>query len=80
MKLEKIQPGMLLHSWGRSRSVLRERCSWPVRIVEVDLVGRRVFASWNSNKAQWWPERHAVKWRKESFWDAERRKAESEGK
>lgn len=70
MKLEKMSPGMLLHAWGRDRTMMRNRTSWPVEVLKVDLVGRRVLASWNYNPPQWWAERHAMRWRKLSFREA----------
>lgn len=76
MKLEKLTPGMVVHSYGRQRDAMRTKCSWPVKIVEVDLLNRRVLASWNHNHPQWWPEYNATKWRKISYYEAERIKAE----
>jgi hypothetical protein len=65
VKLEKIQPGMTLHSYGRDGTIMRKRCSWPVRVLEVDLAKRMVLASWNNNPAKWMPERIATKCRHE---------------
>lgn len=50
MKLEKLTPGMVVHSYGRQRNVTRTKCSWPVEIVEVDLKNRQVLARWNHNQ------------------------------
>jgi hypothetical protein len=76
MKLEKIKAGMMLHSYGRDRTVMRCNCSWPVRIISVDLERRQVVASWNNNKACIYPERIAVKWRTMSYMDVQKKKAE----
>jgi hypothetical protein len=38
--------------------------NWEVRILEVDVDGQRVFASWNGNKARWFPERTVKAWRR----------------
>lgn len=62
MKLEKLKPGMRVYSNGRDRSMLRRPASWPVVVVEVDLVKRRVFARWNYNAPQWFGERNASRW------------------
>lgn len=72
MKLEKLKEGMTVYRWARERP--RGMGSWPVYIVEVDLVGRRVLASWNGNPARWFSERHAVKWRDLTYGEAQRRK------
>jgi len=45
-------------------TMTREAC-WPVYVKEVDREGRRVLASWNGNRAQWWYENNWKKWRKE---------------
>lgn len=74
MKLEKLKPGMTVYRWGRDGTILRQMGSWPVLIIEVDLVKRRVLASWNGNPARWVPERHAVKWRRLSYEAAKRQK------
>lgn len=42
MKIGKLTPGMVVHSYGKDRTVMRRKTSWPVRIVEVDLENRRV--------------------------------------
>ena len=74
MKLEKMTPGMVLHDHGRARSILREKCSWPVEIISVDLENREVLASWNYNGPTLFSERHAMKWRKKSHWEMEKEK------
>lgn len=74
MKLEKLAPGMVVHDHGRARDIIRTKCSWPVEIVEVDMVRRAVLASWNNNPPQWFPEYNAVKWKKLSYWDTQKKK------
>lgn len=76
MKLEKLAPGMVVHQYGRANDVRRTKSSWPVEIVEVDLQKRRVLASWNHNPVRWFFEKDATKWRKISYYEAVRLKAE----
>ena len=75
MKLEKMTQGMVLHSHGRDGTVLRRKCSWPVRVIEVNLKTREVFASWNNNPPRWWSESVATKWQTKSHAEKEREHA-----
>jgi len=78
IKFEKIQPGMVLHDWGNYRmgnTTMREKCSWPVRIVSVNPSTRSAVVSWNGNPTRTWFARQLEKLRRESYDDAQKRKA-----
>lgn len=75
MKIEKLKPGMVVHLHGTTRSFTKEKCSWPVHIMEVDLTNRRVLASWNYNTSKWYSEYNASKWRAISYSETRNKKA-----
>lgn len=74
MKLEKMVDGMRLHTYGTNGTIMRRKCSWPIHVVTVNIIDRRVLASWNGNPPRWYREKDAVKWRKLSHWEAEEKK------
>lgn len=62
--LDKLQPGQIVYSVGMSGPrCARVKACWSVRIVSVDKENLYVTASWNSNPAQRFTERHVRKWR-----------------
>lgn len=72
MKLEKMQPGMVL--WDRHRTkmgntTMSRMGEWPVRIVSVDLERGGAMVSWNNNPARWSPRRHVEKYKKSRLAD-----------
>jgi len=59
IKFEKIHPGMVLWSRGKSRqgrTTLVRFSEWRVVVNEVDSAGRRALVSWNGNAPEWWSE------------------------
>lgn len=66
MVLDKLKPGMTVFEVKRTTgldSFYGKWSIWPVYIKETDTVNRRVFASWNGNKANWHNEKRWSKWR-----------------
>lgn len=67
MKIENMQEGQTLWTVRRHKAgntMMTTVSVYPVTIVEVDLVERRVTASWNGNPARSYREADAMKWRK----------------
>jgi len=66
MKIEKLQPGMVVYDVGRHKmgnTTISTVSVWSVRIVSVDVDARTVVASWNSNQAKPYREGIWSKWR-----------------
>ena len=66
MKIEKLQPGMVVYDVGRHKmgnTTISTVSVWSVRIVSVDAEARTVVASWNSNPAKTYREGVWSKWR-----------------
>lgn len=65
-QLSKIKPGQTLYTVSRGRlgnTTLRTVRVHTVRVVEVDLVGGYVLASWNSNTAKKYGIREVSTWK-----------------
>jgi len=58
--LNKLVAGQIIYDVRRQGGRL---CTWQVRVIKVDLVGRRALISWNSNKPNWCIERHLKTYR-----------------
>lgn len=55
-KIEKLVPGQVLWSVESGRmgnTMCRTKNLYSVRVVEVDIEKRRIFASWNDNPPRW---------------------------
>lgn len=66
MKFEKLTPGMIVYSVGKTKmgnTTLSTVSVWRVQIVSVDTENRTVMASWNSNPVRKFYERDVAKWR-----------------
>lgn len=66
MKIESLQSGMTVyetHTYRMGNTTLRSQGVWPVTVVEVDMLKRRVLASWNGNRSEWYYEHQWSKWR-----------------
>lgn len=66
IQFEKLKKGMILydvHSYRAGNTTRRRQGLWKVYIEEVDTEKRRVLASWNGNKATWYPEYRITKYR-----------------
>lgn len=69
MKIDKLQPGMIVYDVGRRRMGNTTRSTvgvWRVQIVSVDVDARVVVASWNGNRQRPYGERTWSKWRLEA--------------
>ena len=63
MKFENIAPGMVLYTTTRRKmgnTTMRTTEVVTVRIVEVDVVGRRALVKWGGLEPRWWPARKVV--------------------
>ena len=66
MKIEKLQPGMVVYDVGRTKmgnTTMSTVSVWSVRIVSIDVEARTVVASWNNNQNETFRERAWSKWR-----------------
>lgn len=64
--LDKIKSGQVLFAVVRGRmgnTTVRETRVYVVKVLEIDLDKRRIFASWNSNTPEWFYERSVEKWK-----------------
>lgn len=61
MTLDKLKPNMIVYDVSKHRGRF---LWWPVIIVEIDEINKRVYARWNVlNKPEWYYERSWKKWR-----------------
>lgn len=54
--IEKIRPGQILHDYHRQKagnSRMTREGHWLVRVIEIDLIKRRAWCSWNNNPPDW---------------------------
>jgi len=68
MKLEKLQPGMVVydvHSTRMGNTTLRTLGVWLIRIVSIDADRRTCVASWNGNTPRTYYESEISKWKAE---------------
>ena len=66
MRLEQLKPDQKVYDCHKQRmgnTTMTRMGTWTVKIVSVDLEKRGVYASWNGNPVQWYPERAVKKWR-----------------
>lgn len=66
MKIEKLQPDMIVYDVGRHKmgnTRISTVAVWPVRIISIDLEKKTVLASWNTNQPRTFYERSIKKWR-----------------
>ena len=66
MKIEKLQPGMVVYDIqrrGMGNTTMKTTSVFSVYIREVCASGRRVLASWNGNPPSWFYGRAVSKWR-----------------
>lgn len=45
-------------------TTMRKTVNYPIKVISVDTVGSRVFASWNHNTPEWFREKRVTKWRR----------------
>jgi hypothetical protein len=66
MKIEKLYSGQYLHDYHmyREGNTMRKKMGhWRVRVIQIDMAGRRVLAEWNSNAPRWYSEKAISKFR-----------------
>lgn len=66
MVIGKLKPGMTVYDVRPAKGLQRlshKWVDWPVKIIEVDYANKKVFASWNYNKPEWYGEYIWKKWR-----------------
>lgn len=66
MKIEKLQPDMIVYDVGKHKmgnTNISTVAVWPVHIIKVDLEKKTVLASWNTNQPRKFYERSIKKWR-----------------
>ena len=66
MVITKLKEGMTVYEVKKAtgmRSFSGKWQTWCVTILKIDEEYRRVFASWNYNKPQWFYEKQWSKWR-----------------
>jgi hypothetical protein len=69
VKIEKLQPGMIVYDVGRTKmgnTTMSTVSVWGVYIVSVDAEKNTVIAKWNGNKERTYYSRTWSKWRKKS--------------
>ena len=66
MKIEKLQPNMIVYDVGKHKmgnTNISTVAVWPVRVISIDLEKKTVLASWNTNQPRTFYERSIKKWR-----------------
>ena len=66
MKIDKLKPGMIVydvHSHRMGNTTMRTLGVWRIRIEQLDLEKRTVYASWNNNPARWFHSNIWSKWK-----------------
>ena len=56
MKLEKLTVGQIIYDVKLNTSLSKMHYKWnvwPVKVLEIDLKGQRIFATWNNNEPRW---------------------------
>lgn len=65
--MNKLVPGLVLYQVVRRKmgnTTLSTDATFPVRVISVDLMKRRVLASWNGNPPRLYTERQVLRWRR----------------
>jgi hypothetical protein len=66
MKLDDLYPGLTIYDCREAGGLAGKRFFvWPVKVLEIDTIRRRVFVSWNYNKPAWKSESEIKRYRME---------------
>lgn len=66
MVINKLKPEMVVYDVKRAtgRNIWNGKWrTWTVKIIEIDAENEKVYASWNSNKPEWYMKHIWSKWR-----------------